>query len=399
MSLQKNFTYWRRRIEETPGVDELDDAVRDAVMVLLESLQANPETYSELSKQVIEFISKKQDFGERKQRALKVIEPLAQINRAAALETAARALTRPVKPTLVAENEKDDAPKPNAGFEAAFTESLCIFFRERLMPWQITTEGSTPLPFILAPGFADVFEKAVRAHIIPAVLDNRRIRIMAQSMNMSEVDENAFMAEFEKPQKENVVRYVWENRWDNIKNTLAAINKAEEARKRDKHKKKSLLNMFKRDQGNTYLTTAIKLNEELEKEVLQVWDIIKTGAARQKFSPPDITDIMVYKALFEYEPDKIRNGMTGIRQMLRQEVSEGEGRDGSGRKFMCDLINKMPPHCGELLTLWAYFACPKDFSAKIQNSFVASQGTTVDSRRRRLPIFFRWVSADAGGIS
>ena len=276
---------------------------------------------------------------------------------------------------------------------------MCAFLREKLTPWQITTEHSTPLPFILAPGFADVFEKAIRAYIIPAVLDNRRIRIMAQSMNMEEADENAFMAEFEKPLKENVVRYVWENRWDNIKNTISAINKAEEARKRDKHKKKSLLNVFKRDKKKTYLTTAIKLNEELEKEASQVWDIIKTGAVENNFDPPDITDIMVYKALPEYDPEKIRNGMNGIRQMLRQEITEGEGRDGSGRKFMCDPINKMPPHCGELLSLWAYFACPQDFSTKVQKSFVASQGTTADSRRRRLPVFFRWVSTDAGGLS
>ena len=396
MSPQRNFAYWRQRIEETPDSDQLDGAVEEAVDALLGSFEASPEVCAQLSEQVRAFVSRKQDLSLKKQRALKILEPLTLINKLPSQQGVAGA---PASPPPPVEAREKPPPAPSKTFEHAFTESLCDFMCQKLKPWHITKERSSALPFILAPGFSEVFEQVIREYIVPAMLDNRRIKMMAESMNMSECDEEHFMAEFELPIKENVTRYVWDNRWDAIKNTLTSVKKAEEENKKEKGKKKSLLSKITRKKAPTYLTTAIKINEEIEKEANQVWDLVNSGCKEHNYDPLEVSDILVFQAMFEYEPDKIAKAMDGIVQMLRQEAKEGEGREGSGRQYMCSLINKHPPYCGELLALWTYFSCPEDFSGNIQNGYVASQGTNVKARKRRMPLFFRWVSAEAGGIS
>ena len=80
--------------------------------------------------------------------------------------------------------------------------------------------------------------------------------------------------------------------------------------------------------------------------------------------------------------------------MLRQENLEDEdskAREGATRDWLYRIVDRLPPHCGELLAMWAYHAHGELFTKQMLTSFMAGQGTTAEKRQRAVPMFSRWM--------
>ena len=84
-------------------------------------------------------------------------------------------------------------------------------------------------------------------------------------------------------------------------------------------------------------------------------------------------------------------------QLLFQEkspVDDDTIREGATRDHLYKIVDRMVPHCGELITLWAYHAYRDIFTPDILRSFISGQGTSDDARRRHIPMFWRWQEDD-----
>ena len=81
---------------------------------------------------------------------------------------------------------------------------------------------------------------------------------------------------------------------------------------------------------------------------------------------------------------------------MRQEVSDQEGREGPSRQYMSRMVMDLPPHCGELIALWAYYEHNDIFYPGVLKAYLASQATSVQARKAALPLFLRWVDDPIG---
>ena len=278
----------------------------------------------------------------------------------------------------------DDGRSP---FERAFAQHLCAFIRARLDPFIVAATGSAPLPFILSAEFADRFERAVGEHLVPTLIGNRRIQMLAQSISEDSLNAETFFKVFELPPKENVVRNLWDDRWGAVMETLRSDREAAKAAKGGDKKKGGLLGRLGRGKEEAPAAHATDRNAE---QARALWAVVQDGGGA--YDPPKLSDISLFKALFDYEPDEVRGGINTVVQLLTQEsTKDGGGRQGSSRQHMCELMRIMPSYCGELIALWAYMSRRKHFTPSILKSFIASHGTSTGERKRRVGLFLRWV--------
>ncbi len=308
--------------------------------------------------------------------------------RAARTPPPAAAANKP-KPANPAPPPPQEQP-PAKTFEEAFADSLCAYISNKLDPFHIPATGGETLPYPLSPQFTSWFAEGIRRHIVPAMLKSRRIKMMSESVNVAEMGRAGFFEVFDSPPKENPVRGLWEDRWSEFKIALGG-NKPVTVKKDKKEEKKGFLGKFGKKQTPTFVPPTA--NPETEKEAKAFWKILKDGAAEGNYDPPRPSECDFFKALFEYDPHMISEAAEGLKQMLRQEsTASAESREGASRMYINRQIQASPPYCGELIALWAYYACREDFTVNITKSFLASQGTSAKERRARLPFFLRWVT-------
>jgi hypothetical protein len=96
----------------------------------------------------------------------------------------------------------------------------------------------------------------------------------------------------------------------------------------------------------------------------------------------------------DYTLDDIEENKKALFQFLMQENLAGEDikvREGATRDWLYRIVDRLPPHCGEILALWAYHQHGELFSQQMLRSFVAGQGTTEEKRERTIPMFWRWM--------
>jgi hypothetical protein len=325
--------------------------------------------------------------GQAKKRAAELQE---------AFDRAAR--TPPPAPAPVEKKAKPAKPKPSPAyeppkpktFEEAFSDALCAYISFKFDPFHVPATGEKALPYPLSPQFTSWFEEGIRKHIIPAMVKSRRIKMMAESVNVEEMGRAGFFEMFDSPPKENPVRGMWEDCWSDFKTALGGNKPAGAAMKDKKEEKKGFLGKLGKKKAPAVVIP--KTNPETEKDAKGFWKIVKDGAVEGGYDPPRPSDCDLFKALFEYDTDKINEATSGLKQMLRQESTPGvDSREGASRMFIDRQIQGSPAYCGELVALWAYFACSDDFTVNITKSFLASQGTSAKERKARLPFFLRWV--------
>ena len=288
-----------------------------------------------------------------------------------------------------------ETPKAQT-FEDVFADSLCAYVSSKLEIFHIPATGGEVLPYPLSPQFTSWFAEGIRKHIVPTMVKSRRIKMMSESVNVEELGRAGFFEIFDSPPKDNAVRGMWEDCWSDFKVALGG-NKpaaaAAAAKKDKKEEKKGFLGKFGKNKKKAPAFIAPKANPETEANAKGFWKIVKDGAAEGNYDPPKPSECDFFKALFEYDPEKNREAAAGLKQMLFQESSAGvDSREGASRMFLDRQIQASPPYCGELIALWAYYACRENFTTNITKSFLASQGTSATERKARLPFFLRWVT-------
>lgn len=263
------------------------------------------------------------------------------------------ATTEPETPAPTVEST-DGTSLADLGFERAFVESLCDFIAWRLEPWHVA-DAPAPMPFLLSPAFTWRLIDGLRTHIASAIPGTRRLVVLAQSITPDKITRAFFREMFTAAPKNNVARFLWNNWWGSVAQALGP------------------------EAGHGKPTAAG-----------QFWKALQDGAAEDGYDPPRESDIALFQALFDYDPQAVRGAMLGAQQVLQHEAT-GHAQEGASRNYILTQIDSLPPHCGEMVALWAFFTQGADFSPAIQKSFVASTGMYARDRRQRIPFYLRWA--------
>lgn len=301
---------------------------------------------------------------------------------------------------------EEDVGESSAVFNAkvldAFTDALGRFMRARLAPFQIT-KPLPVTPFFLSPAFARDFETAIRQHLVPGMADTRRVKVLLQGLNVMTLTEETFTEIFTRDEKDNIVRWEWQSRLTSYREILLSEARAQAASKKSgtPDEKKGFLariglDIFgggaKKKVDSNPAARAGAARDKLIQDAHGFWSVLRKGAKEAGYDPPKPADIVIFESLFDFVPGRINTAMGALEQLLRQETSAyEEGRDGSSRQYMNQVIRTFPDYCGEMVAVWAYFSQKEFFAERILKSFLASMGTTPKERKRQLPLFLRWV--------
>ena len=306
---------------------------------------------------------------------------------------------------MLAVSKKDSAPAEAAAagggaeevekpthdnFEDAFTDYFCEFILSRLEPFHLE-ESEAPFPYVLNPAFSEALEKAIRDQVLPDILSHRRVRGLADSVSQENLHKRFFFAEFSKDEEDNVVRLLWTNAMRDFAAVIYSADQAAEVS--DKKAKKKKRGFFKKKDATPPQKSVSNRGAKAE----AFWKTLSDGAKEHGYDAPKPEDMDLFEALMDYKLADIDENKTAIRQLLIQEkapVDDDHGREGATRDHLYKLVDRMVPHCGELITLWAYHAYRDIFRADILRSFIAGQGTSDDQRKRKIPMFWRWCEDD-----
>ena len=284
------------------------------------------------------------------------------------------------------------APDPNAktytSFEPAFADYFCEFIGLRLRAFQIEADPP-PFAYVLNKGFEKVFLDTVRAQVLPEILKGRRIRSMADSVAVSDLTRNFFFEEFLKDAAENPTHMLWTGLMDDFR---IALSPPPAPKKEKNAKGGGLAGMFsKKAPPAPPKKTATGDRFAMAEKFLKT---LQKGAQDNGFDPPRVEDIRFFRALIDYKMGDIEANKKALGQLLVQENQEDEdlkAREGATRDWLYRTVERLPPHCGELLALWAYHSHGELFNQQMLRSFMMGQGTTEKARERAVPMFSRWM--------
>ncbi len=306
-----------------------------------------------------------------------------------------------------------DAPEEAASeadpldFEEVFTDILCKFVCDRLAlfhvnqpPSQLLDKHDGRLPYPVSLEFSTVLEDVIRKYFAGPILRSRNMKILAGGVGQKDMNEKYFMEAFNLPKRENVVRTLWGSQWDIVKAAIhsqqsiqAEKGKGKSAAK-GKGKQSLMGRMFsKKEKGAKGPVTPPAGSDTAVG--LEIWAELTNEEGRE-FDPPLPEEIGIFDALFDYKPDTVNKRKVAVEQLLRQEVSAQEGREGSSRLYMSRMVMELPPHCGELIALWTYYEHNDIFSPEVLKAYLASTATSERARRSALPLFLRWVDDPIG---
>ena len=289
-------------------------------------------------------------------------------------------------------------------FDEIFTDNLCKFVSDRLAlfhinhpPDNLLERHDGKIPYTLSLEFTTVLEDVIRNKFAASILQSRNMKILAGGINQEDMNEAYFMNFFDLPKQENVVRTLWGSQWDIVKAALHS-QQAECAQGlgsgRGKGQQSSLGRMFPKKEKTPRRPVAPPAG--LDTAIgLEIWSTLNNNKGRE-FDPPKPEEIGLFDALFDYKPGTINKRKVAVEQLLRQEVSDPEGREGPSRLYMSRMVMDLPPHCGELIALWAYYEHNDIFYPGVLKAYLASQATNVQDRKAALPLFLRWVDDPIG---
>ena len=408
--------------DKSSVIDAIDTAVDDLITQLNSDTQAvaNPE-FLEQTKQTIIFLEActgfpDPEFTEHARRRMLELQDLL-IN-AVDLDSTAEtndsgAESAPATPA--SDDELPDASEEAASeaeplnFEEVFTDILCKFVCERLAlfhvnqpPSHLLDKHDGRLPYPVSLEFSTVLEDVIRKYFAGPILRSRNMKILAGGVGQKDMNEKYFMDVFNLPKRENVVRTLWSSQWDIVKAAIhsqqsiqAETSKGKGAAKGKGKGKQSLMGrMFSKKEKGTKgpVTPPVGSDTAIG---LEIWATLTNEEGRE-FDPPLPEEIGIFDALFDYKPDTVNKRKVAVEQLLRQEVSAQEGREGSSRLYMSRMVMELPPHCGELIALWTYYEHNDIFSPEVLKAYLASTATNERARRAALPLFLRWVEDPIG---
>ncbi len=290
-----------------------------------------------------------------------------------------------------AKPEQEEPTHDNFG--DAFSDYFCEFICSRLEPFYLETPeaGEAPFPYVLNPAFAGPLEKAIRDQVLSDILNHRRVRNLADSVSQDKLFRRTFYEEFSKPENENVVRLLWTNAMQDFGAVIRSADEA--ATKSGKKAKKKKGGLFKKTDAEPPKKSVSDRGAKAD----AFWKILQDGAKKDGYDAPKAEDMDLFEALMDYKTGEIDKNKTAIGQLLVQEKAAGDdeaAREGATRDYLYKIVDRMWPHCGELITLWAYHNHNDMFTPDILRSFISGQGTTDEARQRKIPMFWRWTEDD-----
>jgi hypothetical protein len=380
----------------------IDTAVNDLIAQLNSDTQAatNPE-FLEKTKQMIVFLEactsfRDPTFTDHARRRMLEFQGLLlsahDFNSAAETNdpAVAFALAAPKEAALEAEQ---------LNFEEVFTDTLCKFVRDRLAlfhvnqpPSRLLDRHNGRLPYPLSLEFSTVLENVIRKHFANPILRSHNMKILASGISQKDMTEKYFKESFNLPKRENVVRTLWTSQWDIVK---AAIRSQQGIQAEVGKSQQTLLGRIFLKKGEGAKGTVLSPAGSETASSLEIWAAL-TNKAGCKFDPPLPEEIEILDALFDYKPNTINKLKIAVEQLLHHDDSAQEGRKGSSRLYMSRMVMELPPHCGELIALWAYYEHNAIFSPKVLKAYLASTATSELARRAALPLFLRWVEDPIG---
>ncbi len=396
----------------------IDEAVDDLMSQLTAnaSAVADPE-FLEQTKQTIEFLEActafpDPEFTEHARR--RMMELQGQLLSANDMEPAPGDASEigPAEDAAVGDALAPAAPDavPEAellNFEEVFTDNLCKFICDRLAlfhisqpPDRLLDRHDGKIPYALSLEFTTVLEDVIRNHFAAPILQSRNMKILAGGVGQKDMNEAYFMNVFNLPKRENVVRTLWGSQWDIVKVALHSQQSAQAERAQNraggkgKGKQSLLGRMFSKKEKAPRGPVAPPAGSDTAIG-LEIWSTLTNDKGRE-FDPPKPEEIGLFDALFDYKPGTINKRKVAVEQLLRQEVSDQEGREGSSRLYMSRMVIELPPHCGELIALWAYYEHNDIFSPEVLKAYLASQATSEQARKAALQLFLRWVHNPIG---
>ena len=286
---------------------------------------------------------------------------------------------------------EEKAEKPKDSFELfkdAFSEHLSRYIRQKAESFEIMGRQDRKLPFPVAPAFSLIYEQVTQKFIVPRMLQNRRIKNIAESISAEELRGDVFFKMFDKPERENPVLIIWNEVWNEVRQAQASND--------DKSKKKQQARAAKQ----SWLTkiASWKSKDETDKAAergadtaRQIWEAFVAGGVDGNFDPPKPRDVSLLQILFLYEREPIEKAKASLKDFIQAE-SMARATEGTTRDFLNKCIRDMPDYCGELLALWGYFQHQDHFTDKMLRSFQASNGKNIAERKKYLPLFMRWVT-------
>jgi len=278
-------------------------------------------------------------------------------------------------------------------FDEAFVYFLGKFIRAKLACFVLT--GLEPSrPFILNEHFVDVFVTKAVEYLSPAMLANRRLQTVAQGYGPEDLVEVVFYGEFLKPERENTTHILWHSGIIDLRDGLSAPEAGSASRAKSADAGATGLMGKLMGKGKKPPAAASKPDPQQEKRrrAQEFWAALQSDAETHGYDAPQVTDFVLFDVIFEFEEEVIIKQQKAISQLLAQEGEEsGEGRAGATRDFLGRVMDLLPPHCGEIVALWAYRRHPDLFLPEIVKSFLSGQATSVEKRKKMLPLFTRWV--------
>jgi len=308
------------------------------------------------------------------------------------IKTRASELHQELSRTATKATVKASAPGPTnaktyTAFEPAYSDYFCEFIAVRLRAFQIDTDPP-PFAYVLNKAFEPVFLGTVRTQILPEMLKGRRIRAMADSIAVSDLTRDFFFEEFLKDPAENPTYMLWTGLMDDFRTALAPPP----APPKEKKGKAGLSGMFaKKTPPVPPKKTATGDRFAMAESFIKT---LQKGAQDNGFDPPRVEDLPFFHALIDYKMGDIEANKKALYQFLSQENQQDEDlkvREGATRDWLYRIVGRLPPHCGELLALWAYYKHNGLFSQQMLRSFMMGQGTTEKARERAVPLFSRWM--------
>ncbi|MCW9045482.1 MAG: hypothetical protein OQK35_04030 [Alphaproteobacteria bacterium] len=228
-----------------------------------------------------------------------------------------------------------------------FTDALSNYLWARMSPYFVyERKGDEPPPFFLSPNFSGQLIKGIHKHLLPWLLKQSDIQNIIQEIPSDNEDEY-FRSKFQH-QGNNPTKQNWERGF-------------------------------------------AKLSKEPEKKnpFSRLWEELTQPARQGDYQAPQKHDHRLYRYLFERHLGNVRKNIIGVQQVIEQEAT-GSGREGSTRDYLCHTARSLLHFDGDLISVWALYAYPNQFSETTQSAFFRSMGKTDQERRKYIPYFMRY---------
>ena len=241
--------------------------------------------------------------------------------------------------------EQENEAKPFSDFNTLLDDTVERYLRKVLRVTQASSiRAYIPLPFYVAPDFADAFVGVVRQFIMPALHSNRVIKEMATSRDWSKGGAERLISIIQKgDEKENPILRQWVARWDYFSDATQAPLRA-------------------RGKGVAPEDTP--------------WAILMGDGGKKDYYPADEKYLWMVKGIIRWDAEVLAEAWKELLQIYGQEFNPAnkhdQGRPGSFRDALVRWIGKLDHYSGEVLTVKAFFElakCDKLFMNNVAKTF------------------------------